>query len=366
MKRKMEIWDSHQASRTKLIEERISLGYEKSRRTRLREGSSAQGSQSHVHEEREQNTPNAKSSSDKNPPHGPKKLSVKRRRIPSPCPLDVKDDLKETCFQSHLDDTSQRGDSRVDIEIQHKKFDCKSPILLSPEIFHESLKKGVTFHLKSPRFNLAVDFHASMEDDVIDFEASTNTMNTFAFLWWSFLSKKKSKDSVLKNFFGMPDLGQKVFTFFPLLDSAHWTLLVLYNPRHRQLLKLPKKRSAILYFDSLGMRSLKRYKNVLHRIFAHYATFCRDPDMKMELLEPNKMIGFQSIETPQQPNEYDCGYYVKTCMHFLIQGGLKNDRSKTWLKTNWFTHEDVEYLKSMLLDWTHSIVGQVSIGPSSS
>lgn len=43
-----------------------------------------------------------------------------------------------------------------------------------------SLEHGVTFHMKSSRFKLTADLYASMSNDIVDVEASTNTMNIFA------------------------------------------------------------------------------------------------------------------------------------------------------------------------------------------
>lgn len=50
---------------------------------------------------------------------------------------------------------------------------------------------------------------------------SVNVLNQIWFvdsLWLAFLGQKKKNESTMTNFFGTPDLGRNVFTFFPIVD----------------------------------------------------------------------------------------------------------------------------------------------------
>ncbi|MCO5611521.1 hypothetical protein L7F22_065774, partial [Adiantum nelumboides] len=93
-------------------------------------------------------------------------------------------------------------------------------------------------------------------------------------LWLSFLRQKKVTKSAMKNFFGSPDLGRHVFSFFPIVDSRdHWTLMALYNPHCLRLNGLPRK-----------------------RVCEYFGKYCIDSTVQSELLDPANLIGSETIE----------------------------------------------------------------------
>ncbi|MCO5551562.1 hypothetical protein L7F22_005067 [Adiantum nelumboides] len=256
------------------------------------------------------------------------------------------------------------GLKHVYVDITKDLLDCKSPPPSTIESFMASLRDGTTFHLRSTRYDLAVDCDVKVIDSIADVDASSNAMNLFALwvenvfpeevvdyvwfvdsLWHSYILQTVS-ELAMENYFGKVDLSKYTFTFFPIVDRSHWTLMVFFNGHVRRLHGLPFGKSSILFFDSLGQRSIIDYVPRVERVLKHYARFCSKGHMKDELMDPHRFCHIATIETPIQPNGYDCGYYVMTVMLSLILGGLQHKRSQKWLSSKWFNHDDVRRLKA--------------------
>ncbi|MCO5608611.1 hypothetical protein L7F22_062824 [Adiantum nelumboides] len=346
IKAEMEDWEKGMRHRIAMIKLHIKEGYENSKRKKT----SAEDERSNQNDaEKKEND------IDKTPD-----LSKgKRTKVPkAPCK-----DLKNKASSSATQTTNTRqpkfppttpisvnspreseGLKHVYVDITKDLLDCKSPPPSTIESFMASLRDGTTFHLRSTRYNLAVDCDVKVIDSIADVDASSNAMNLFAFLWHSYILQTVS-ELAMENYFGKVDLSKYTFTFFPIVDRSYWTLMVFFNGHVRRLPGLPFGKSSILFFDSLGQRSIIDYIPRVERVFKHYARFFSEGHMKDELMDPHRFCHIATIETPIQPNGYDCGYYVMTVMLSLILGGLQHKRSQKWLSSKWFNHDDVRRLK---------------------
>ncbi|KAI5059250.1 hypothetical protein GOP47_0025569 [Adiantum capillus-veneris] len=168
-------------------------------------------------------------------------------------------------------------------------------------------------------------------------------------LWLSFMRILPSQTAI-RNYFSRVDLSSFMWTFFSVIDEDHWTLAVFFNHRICHVTSLPTDiptdKSEIIFFDSLSMSSIDRYMSSTKRVLQHFSTYTMDPDLKEDLLHPEK-CHVQTMES----NTKDCGYYVLLVMKLLITGGARHNNPKKWLTSKWFTHAEVEALKMDLADW---------------
>ncbi|KAI5080026.1 hypothetical protein GOP47_0005505 [Adiantum capillus-veneris] len=103
-----------------------------------------------------------------------------------------------------------------------------------------------------------------------------------------------------------------------LVDTLwdRWTLVLFFNCHLCPITHLPKDKSAILFFESLSLRSLNRYILPVKRVLEHFSAYATQPQLRMELSHPE-----------------DC--HVQTIVF-----------TKTW-----FAHEQVEAMKSVFGSW---------------
>ncbi|KAI5057109.1 hypothetical protein GOP47_0027124 [Adiantum capillus-veneris] len=248
--------------------------------------------------------------------------------------------------------------------------------------FLDRCRKGVTFVLRSSRSGLESGLDAHVIDDVLDLEASTKTINLFALwmesilppevlsgvwwvdsLWFPFVSERAIGDHTFSNFFGTPDLGAHVFTFFPVLDGSHWVLVAFYNAHLIRIPTLSRRRSAILLFDSLSIVCMERLLPHVSRVLKHFSKHCSNLQVREELEDPREACELLTAQCPQQPNSTDCGYYVMTAMRLLIKTTLKDQKPQgNLLKKNWFAHEEVEFTRQKLNAWLNKALGEVTLG----
>ncbi|KAI5079606.1 hypothetical protein GOP47_0005085 [Adiantum capillus-veneris] len=205
--------------------------------------------------------------------------------------------------------------------------------LCNMDQFLDRCHKGVTFVLRSSRAGLESGLDAHVIDDVLDLEASTKTINLFALwmesilppdvlsaMWWldnlrfPFVSECAIGDYTFSNFFGTPDLGSHIFTFFPILYGSHWVLVAFYNAHLIRIPILTRRLSAILLFDLLSIVCMERLLPHVSRVLKHFSKHCSNLQVKEELEDPHEACELITAQCPQQPNFIDCGYHVKTTM----------------------------------------------------
>ncbi|MCO5601127.1 hypothetical protein L7F22_055246 [Adiantum nelumboides] len=325
----MEDWEKGMRHRIAMIKLHIKEGYENSKKKKT----SAEDERSNQNDaEKKENdidkTPNEQDLS---------KGKRTKPKFPPTTPISVNSPRES------------EGLKHVYVDIAKDLLDCKSPPPSTIESFMASLRDGTTFHLRSTRYDLAVDCDVKVIDSIADVDASSNAMNLFALwvehvfpeevvdyvwfvdsLWHSYILQTVS-ELAMENYFGKIDLSKYTFTFFPIVDRSHWTLMVFFNCHVRRLPGLPFGKSSILFFDSLGQRSIIDYVPRVERVLKHYARFCSEEHKRDELMDPHRFCHIATIETPIQPNGYDCGYYVMTVMLSLILGGLQHKRSRQWV-----------------------------------
>ncbi|KAH7445775.1 hypothetical protein KP509_01G023700 [Ceratopteris richardii] len=157
-----------------------------------------------------------------------------------------------------------------------------------------------------------------------------------------FVTKQtNSRFSHVKRWTKDVNIFQKKYLFIPVLQSAHWSLIIVCYPGHLYKYDDWKEddleRPSILHFDSMKdfhrdvMEPIERY------LLEHWRfTFNLPSGID------TKTSGLKCIraEVPQQTNFYDCGLYM---LHY-IEMFLKAYRSALPLiaiSCNWFNPEDV-------------------------
>ncbi|MCO5601705.1 hypothetical protein L7F22_055828 [Adiantum nelumboides] len=78
----------------------------------------------------------------------------------------------------------------------------------------------------------------------------------FNSMWYSYVSQKAT-DTTFKKFLGSLNLGNHIFTFFPIWSGSHWVLAAFYNSHGTHLPGLSRRSSSILFFDSLSIVSME-------------------------------------------------------------------------------------------------------------
>ncbi|MCO5594497.1 hypothetical protein L7F22_048528 [Adiantum nelumboides] len=364
----MARWESGMPARMHRMECAIKLGYEA---WQWKKPTNEPKEEGMVHDVEETKTPTKDESSiDRTPPAPKKAKKAKGCDGPSSTPFHTnrqpifseKKTASEPIYVPSPEESSVVKD--IYLKVGAGKLGCVGdPPQLSSYV--ASLMGGVIVHLRSEKFDLDMDFDVSIidEHEFTNIEASTKTINLLALwlehtmpsnvmdqvwfvdsLWYDFMLDMPA-ERALSNYFGSIDLLAKLFTFFPIVENNHWTLVVYYNGHLRRLPGLPRGQSAILSFDSLGMTTCERYLSTVHRALTHFAKHASNDGVRAELELASSMCLVSSIETPRQPNAIDCGYYVMSCIRLLIKGGLSKQ---------WFEHGEVEAMKEDLVKWINS------------
>ncbi|MCO5611757.1 hypothetical protein L7F22_066015 [Adiantum nelumboides] len=286
----MARWESGMPARMHRMECAIKLGYEAWQRKKPTNEPKEEGM---VHDVEETKTPTKDESSiDRTPPAPKKAKKAKGCDGPSSTPFHTnrqpifseKKTASEPIYVPSPEESSVVKD--IYLKVGAGKLGCVGdPPKLSSYV--ASLMGGVIVHLRSEKFDLDMDFDVSIidEHEFTNIEASTKTINLLALwlehtmpsnvidqvwfvdsLWYDFMLDMPA-ERALSNYFGSIDLSAKLFTFFPIVENNHWTLVVYYNGHLRRLPGLSRGQSIILSFDSLGMTTCERYLSTVHRYF---------------------------------------------------------------------------------------------------
>ncbi|MCO5611321.1 hypothetical protein L7F22_065573 [Adiantum nelumboides] len=369
----MARWESGMPARMHRMECAIKLGYEAWQRKKPTNELKEEGM---VHDVEKTKTLD-ESSIDRTLPAPKKAKKAKECDGPSSTPFHTnrrpifseKKTASEPIYVPSPEESSVVKD--IYLQVSVGKLECVGdPPKLSSYV--ASLMGGVIVHLRSEKFDLDMDFDVFIIDEFTNIEASTKTINLLALwlehtmpsnvmdqvwfvdnLWYDFMLDLPA-ERAMSNYFGSIDLSAKLFTFFPIVENNHWTLVVYYNGHLRRLPGLLRGQSAILSFDSLGMTTCERYLSIVHRALTHFAKHASNDGVRVELELASSMCLASTIETPRQHNAVDCGYYVMSYIRLLIEGGIQGKRNRKWLSKQWFEHGEVEAMKEDLVKWINA------------
>ncbi|CAI9092899.1 OLC1v1028257C1 [Oldenlandia corymbosa var. corymbosa] len=214
-------------------------------------------------------------------------------------------------------------------------------------------------YLSSPVMNFYIRY---LEEEGIKLKTAVEENRSYYFFNTYFYDKlKEAVDNKnindnpfakLRRWWRGVNLYEKAYIFLPIHEQLHWSLVIVCMPQ-----KEVDSEILLLHLDSLGLhQSSSIFKNIKSFLkeewkFLRQGEVIFEPPVADSIWEnlPRRIFG-QTIEVPQQRNEYDCGLFVLFFMERFIEdapGRLKrNDLEK--FGRHWFNPADASRLRKTI------------------